>query len=297
MSITTDQWTIKSVLTWTQTYFNEKSVENPRLSAELLLADTLALKRIDLYLQYERPLEKQELQSFKQKILRRIHHEPIAYIIGSKAFWESTFDVSPQVLIPRPDTETLVETAISSIQGKTIPLRILEVGVGSGAIIISLAKKFPHHHFFATDRSYPAAFIAQQNAKKILPATTVHFLISDWFSGISMKQPFDMIVSNPPYICTQDLKTLQPDIVNHEPQMALDGGHDGLHHIRQIIQHGESYLKHNAYLIMEIGFDQRNAVEQIISLTGKYDSVKCIKDYAGHERVLIMHKRTSEHGA
>ncbi|KPA08923.1 HemK family modification methylase [Candidatus Magnetomorum sp. HK-1] len=284
----TEQWTIKAVLNWTQTYFEQKSVESPRLSAELLMADTLALERIELYLQYDRPLEKQELQSFKQKMFRRVQHEPIAYITGSKAFWESSFDVSPQVLIPRPDTETLIEAAISQIESAKTPLRILELGVGSGAIIVSLAKQFPQHTYFATDRSYSAICTAKKNANKILQTNSVFFILSDWFSGLSAGHLFHLIISNPPYIPTKDLKTLQPDIFKFEPLIALDGGDNGLFHLKQIIQQAADYLEKDGTLMLETGFDQRHAVESIASSTGKYENIKSIKDYAGHERVVLI---------
>jgi len=292
--MTKEQWTIKSVLSWTQTYFSEKSVENPRLSAELLLADTLALRRIDLYIQYDRPLEQQELKSFKQKIFRRINHEPIAYITGSKAFWESSFDVCPHVLIPRPDTEILIETAIQFLQNQSTPIRVLELGVGSGAIIISLAQKFPDHLFFATDLSFQTLCVAKCNTRKILNSDTINFVISDWFSGISTNNPFQLIVSNPPYIDRQSLKKLQPDIINHEPHMALDGGDDGMAHIRTIIQNASTYLVPGGSLIMEMGFDQRVGVENLIISTGQYDQIQCVKDYSGHDRLMIMHRKKSE---
>jgi len=286
-----EQWTIKSVLSWTQNYFEQKSVENPRLSAELLMADTLKLKRIELYLQFERPLEKKELQSFKQRILRRVKHEPVAYITGSKDFWDSSFEVSPHVLIPRPDTETLIETAIEHIDSKNTIIKILELGVGSGAIIISLAKQFSQHVYFATDRSFPAICTAQKNSKRILKTNNVTFILCDWFYGFSTKHQFNLILSNPPYIPTQDLKTLQPDIVNFEPSIALDGGENGLNHIHKLIQHAADYLTDDGLLMIEIGFDQSQTVKNFATSTEKYKNIQSIKDYAGHERVVIMNKK------
>jgi release factor glutamine methyltransferase len=288
--MTTEQWTIKSVLSWTQTYFTEKFVENPRLSAELLMAFTLDLQRIDLYLQYDRPLEKKELTSFKQKILRRVKHEPIAYIIGSKAFWDSSFDVCSHVLIPRPDTEILIETAILYIQQQTSPMRILELGVGSGAIIVSLAKLFPHHHFFATDISFQAASVARNNSKKILKTNTIHFVVADWLSSLSKKHSFNMIVTNPPYISKRELADLQPDIIHYEPLMALDGGEDGLYHIKQIVEQAPNFLVPGGYLLMEIAFNQRSLIETSLSSTNLYEQVKCIKDYAGNDRLMVMRR-------
>jgi len=281
-----EQWTIKSVLDWTQTYFIEKCVESPRLSAEILLADTLGIERIDLYIQFDRPLEKKELSEFKAKLLRRAQHEPVAYITETKAFWKSTFFVTPHVLIPRPETELLLETAITYVQSKQKKLRIIELGVGSGAVIISLANTCSEHTYLGTDYSYAAIQIAQQNARQIIGNNNqITFVVSDWFGSFSTSPPFDLIISNPPYIPTQDIKKLQPEIAHYEPQMALDGGKNGLNHIQMIIQQAANYLSADGLMLLEIGCDQGDAVEKYIAAHDPLGTVKIIKDYAGHDRV------------
>ena len=284
-----EQWTIKSVLDWTQTYFKEKFVESPRLSAEILLADTLGLERIDLYVQFDRPLDKQELSDFKSKLLRRARHEPVAYITQTKAFWKSTFAVSSHVLIPRPETELLLETAISYIQSQNKSMRTIELGVGSGAVIISLASELPSHLYLGTDYSFPAIQIAQQNARQILEVNKgIQFVVSDWFGSISTAQPFNLIISNPPYIPTHTLSTLQPEISRFEPQMALDGGQNGLIHIHAIIQQAAKHISADGLLLLEIGFDQREAVEKFVAESDVFKAVKIIKDYAGYDRIACI---------
>jgi release factor glutamine methyltransferase len=282
-------WTIKSVLEWTQTYFKEKFVESPRLSAEILLADTLGLERIDLYVQFDRPLDKQELSGFKSKLLRRAQHEPVAYITEKKAFWKSIFVVSPHVLIPRPETELLVEHAISLIHSKQGNMRILELGVGSGAIIVSLATEFPYHIYWGTDYSFPAIQIAKQNAMQNTGCDNrIQFVVSDWFESVSTLQPFDLIISNPPYISREALSKLQPEITRFEPQMALDGGEKGFIHLQTIIEQAANYLSTDGTLLLEIGFDQREFVENCVASGNDFKSVKILKDYAGHDRIACI---------
>jgi release factor glutamine methyltransferase len=284
-----EQWTIKSVLNWTQTYFKEKFVESPRLSAELLLADTLGLERIDLYVQFDRPLEKQELSIFKAKLLRRAQHEPVAYITGTKYFWKSSFGVSSQVLIPRPETELLLETAISFIQPKQKKMRIIELGVGSGAVIVSLASEIPEHAYVGTDYSFLAIQTARQNARKIFSNNNrIQFVVSDWLGSLSTDYQYDFIISNPPYIPSHILRTLQPEVSHFEPQIALDGGHDGIKHIQQIIQQAAHYLSSDGILLLEIGFDQGEHVEKCVAESQTFKTVKVLKDYAGHNRIACI---------
>jgi len=284
-----EPWTIKSVLRWTQTYFKEKFVESPRLSAEILLAYTLGLERIDLYVQFDRPLEKQELAEFKARLIRRSQHEPVAYITQSKSFWKHNFFVSPHVLIPRPETELLLETAIEKIQYRKNSLRIIEMGVGSGAVIISLAKEFPIHTYVGTDYSFPAIQIAQQNAKQILDHTPlIQFVVSDWFESLTTHAPFDLIISNPPYIASDILGSLQPEISRFEPLIALDGGENGCQHIQALLQKAPAYLNSEGILLLEIGFDQRVAVEKYVAKSDFFEQVKILKDYAGQDRIACI---------
>jgi release factor glutamine methyltransferase len=288
-----DQWTILKLLQWTTSYFKSHNIESPRVDAEILLAHTLQLKRVDLYIRYDLPLSKSELAAFKPLILRRAAREPVAYIVETKGFWSLDLGVSTDVLIPRPETECLVETALSLLPSSEDghPKRILELGTGSGAIVLAMASERPRDIFFASDRSLNAAALARKNAQQNCPEGAVRFFCGNWFMPLSSKIGFDMILSNPPYIRTGDIPQLQPEICKYEPLTALDGGEDGLTPIRNIIRSASKYLVQGGWLLLEIGHDQKADIEEIIRTSGAYDHVVFTKDYAGHDRVVQMRKK------
>jgi release factor glutamine methyltransferase len=288
------EWNSIKLLKWTESYFNSHGIDSPRMTAEILLAHTLRTTRINLYIQHEKPLSSSELLQFKTLIKRRINREPVAYITGSKEFWSMDFTVTRDVLIPRPDTECIVEAVLALLpdQHPIQPQKIIDLGTGSGAIIISLASERPRHVYFATDRSAAAAILARKNAAKHGLSNTIHFFCSDWFDAIHQnKQTFDIIVSNPPYIPTDIISTLDPEISRYEPPMALDGDHDGLSDIRKILHAAPDYLKKEGYLLLEIGFDQMNSVSEIAGNSNFYYCMEFIKDEAGHHRVLKLKKK------
>lgn len=289
----TSPWTILKLLKWTTAYFTSHDIENPRASAEILLAHTLGLRRIDLYIRYEQPLIAEELDRFKGLIKRRVRHEPVAYITGEKEFWSMALRVSPDVLIPRPETECLVESALNLMTGEgRPPLRIMDLGTGSGAIILAIAKEKPGHILFAADRSVAALRMARSNAISNALEADIRFSGSDWFSGLKDERAcFDMIVSNPPYIPSGQINDLQPEIRLYEPNAALDGGRDGLDAIRDLIFSAHRFLGSGGHLLMEIGHDQRAAVADIAAACGHYVDIDFDKDYAGHDRVARMTRR------
>lgn len=286
-----DVWTITRLLTWSDDYFQKHAIDSPRLTGELLLAHSLGIKRIDLYLQYDRPLNKDELSSFKLLIQKRIQKQPLAYITGKKGFYESDFTVTKDVLIPRPDTETIVEQALKTLNGIPghPPKKILELGCGSGAIIISLADKFPDHHFFASDVSPNALKVAQKNSGRI-NQTPISFFASNWFSSIKERQFFDLIVSNPPYIPSKEIDALQPEIRLFEPMLALDGGSDGLSCYRTILENACRFLVPGGTLLLEMGADQKKGLLEIIHPYFPDQPVEFIRDLAGHNRVAVIQK-------
>ncbi|MCF6246071.1 MAG: peptide chain release factor N(5)-glutamine methyltransferase [Desulfobacula sp.] len=290
-----DKWTILTILTWTESYFKSRTIDSPRLTAEMLLAHNLAIKRLDLYLQYDRPLEKQELESFKSLIKRRVQSEPVAYITGQKGFFESDFEVTPDVLIPRPDTECIVEEAIKALDDNVFsgePKNVIELGTGSGAIAVSLAKARPGHRYAASDISLGALLVAQKNANKI-SETKIDFCVGNWFSCFAKQAQFSLIVSNPPYIPSGDIGTLQPEIQLFEPMLALDGGQDGLDCYRIILNDAHNYLVPGGTLLLEIGYDQRFGIREIVqglSNSFNYQAPEFVKDLAGHNRVAIVKK-------
>lgn len=284
-------WTILKLLSWTEAYFKKHDIDSPRLTAEILLGFSLKVRRLDLYLQYDRPLEENELDRFKALIRRRIHREPLAYITGEKGFYESGFRVGPGVLIPRPDTEVMVEKAIELLN--TLPghkKKILELGVGSGAVIISLAKACPGHLYFAGDLCAAALAFASANAGEILDMP-IHFFQGSWFSALSVNPCFDLILSNPPYIPTRDLEGLAPEIRFHEPPSALDGGPDGLDCIRQILDAARDHLRPGGALLLEMGFDQKMGVDTLVKSCQAYQPAEFIRDLAGHNRLVLIKKR------
>jgi release factor glutamine methyltransferase len=288
------EWSILKLLNWTASYFKSHDIDSPRTTAEILLAHTLKLKRIDLYVNYDKPLGRHELADFKVLIQRRINKEPVAYIVGNKEFWSLNLAVTKDVLIPRPDTECIVEAGLGLLTEDyaSTPRRVFELGTGSGAIILALASERPGHVFFATDRSIKAIELAQKNANRHNLGGLVNFFFSDWFSALADNvHPFDIIISNPPYIPTRDIQRLQPEIYRHEPIMALDGGKDGLVHLSHIIRNAHLYLNQGGYLLLEIGYDQKSKVRDIIDACGQYEEVMFIKDYAGHNRVVRMMKK------
>jgi release factor glutamine methyltransferase len=287
-------WTILRVILWAAAYLKKHGVESPRSAAEILLAHALRTDRVQLYMHHDQPLEKGELAAFKELIRRRVRREPVAYIVGRKGFWTLDLAVGPEVLIPRPETECLVEAALA-VLGK-VPerrcARVLDLGTGSGAVVLALAAEAGRHWYFASDVSIAAVAIARRNAHAVGVGGRVEFFAADWFCALKPGgEPFDVIVSNPPYVARSALAELQPEIVRHEPHLALDGGRDGLKSYRAIIGTAGSHLVSDGVLLLEIGSDQREAVQRIAAQVGGYDDVHCVKDYAGHDRVVALRKK------
>ncbi len=293
------EWTILGLLKWSTGYFTSHDIDSPRATAEILLAHTLNLKRIDLYLRYDQPLLKTELSAYKSLIKRRISREPVAYIIGTKEFWSKELSVGPDVLIPRPDTECLVETALKYLDAVRDPHvlqsegllegKVLELGVGSGAVVVALASERPLYRYVATDVSMKAILAARQNAGKHKVNNRIQFVAGDWLEAFSPHIPsFDMILSNPPYIPSGEIPELQPEVAQFEPRLALDGGEDGLSAIRRIISMAHLLLKPGSRLLLEIGCSQAADVVRMIQASGYYASSHVVQDYAGHDRVVVM---------
>jgi release factor glutamine methyltransferase len=292
------EWTIIKLLKWTTSYFKSHDIDSPRSTAEILLAHVLNLKRIDLYLRYDQPLSLNELSKFKDVIKRRIDREPVAYIVGVKEFWSMDFTITKDVLIPRPETECLVEAALSLLPEnkrydiKSTPKRIIELGTGSGAVILAMASMRPNHTFFASDRSVEAVRLARKNSKRHGLDTMVSFFCADWFAPINCERKrFDMILSNPPYVPTRVIGRLMPEIYKYEPVSALDGGRDGLLCLKYIINTAHHYLNRNGNFLLEIGHDQKNDIRSLIDQCGNYEHVVFTKDYSGYDRVVHMKKK------
>lgn len=288
-------WTILSILKWTTSYFTSHDIESPRASAEILLAHVLGLKRIDLYIRYDQPLIRDELDRFKAAIRRRVRREPVAYIVGEKEFWSLPLAVTPDVLIPRPETECLVEAALAVLPPGADAghgLRILELGTGSGAVALALAAERRTAFIAASDRSERALGVARANAGRLGMEERIHFFRGDWFSCLRPGRTcFDLILSNPPYIPSAEIDRLQPEVARYEPRGALDGGVDGLSAIRAIIGQAPGYLRPGGHLLLEIGHDQSAAVGSIAGASGEYAEWTFLRDYSGHLRVASIRRR------
>jgi release factor glutamine methyltransferase len=285
-----ETWTILKLLKWTTDYFKSHGIEQPRVDAEVLLAHTVGVSRLDLYVLYDRPLEKTELEAFRGLIQRRVRREPVAYIVGKKEFWSMDLQVSRDVLIPRPETETLVEEAVKIIppEPASEPWKILDLGTGSGAIILALASERPGHRFFGTDRSDRALDIARANSRMHQLEERITWLKADWFDVEADEfGPFDVIVSNPPYISSAEFEQLPPEITAYEPTDALEGGDDGLKAIRLIVRDAPSHLVSGGWLFLEIGHNQRLGVEEMIGSSGDYNQWGVVKDYSGFDRIAF----------
>ncbi len=288
-----DIWHVSRLLSWMTDYFSEKNIESPRLSAELLLCMTLDCNRVNLYTSFDKPLEKHELDFLKKLIMRRAAFEPVSYITGEKGFLLYDFFVSRDVLIPRPDTERLVEVVFELFsEKKSEKIKILELGTGSGAISISLADYFKNCLVVSTDISFEAIKIAVKNSLKYGVEKKIIFVNTSWFNGLSNLEKFDLIVSNPPYIRRGDIDSLQPEIRKYEPFKALDGGIDGLDCIREIIGTAGLFLKNNGFLIIEAGHDQKEDIEKITEKTKDLFFEEMIKDYGKRDRVAVIKKKS-----
>jgi len=288
------QWTIIKLIRWATSYLKSREIDSPRATGEILLAHALKVKRIDLYLNYDQPLVAEELNAFKMLIKRRVRREPVAYILGSKEFWSMDLKITRDVLIPRPETECLVEVALDILSKIPSPpsQRILDLGTGSGAIIIALASQHPRHVYFASDFSKRAAKLASRNAARHEFSGRIHFFVGDWLTPIGqVKSGFDMILSNPPYIPSQVIGKLQPEIHQFEPLAALNGDLDGLSCFRKIIGSAYKYLKPHGLILLEIGHDQKDDVHKLVSDCGFYDNFNHTKDYGGCDRVVSFRKK------
>jgi release factor glutamine methyltransferase len=275
-----DTWTTLKVLTWTKGYLAEKGVENARLEAEWLLCAALGMDRVGLYVNFDKPLTAAELTACRALVSRRARREPLQYILGSQDFYGLDFEVAPGVLIPRHDTEILVQEAA----GRCPPAgRVLDIGVGSGCIAVALAKALPVIEMTGCDPSVAALELAARNAARhgVLLALVGGSLFEP-FQG----RMFDLIVSNPPYIPSADLDTLQPEVRDHEPRQALDGGADGLDFYRRIIPEAPCHPVPGGWLLLEIGMGQAADVRGLFEAADRFTEIFSARDTGGIERVI-----------
>ena len=277
---------IQSALTEGLNILKNKSILSAKLDSEILMAKALGKKREYIILNNDKIIKEQNLKYFKKLVHERATRKPISYLLKKKSFWNSEFYVNKNTLIPRPDTEIILEQILKFTKNKNY-LNILDIGVGSGCILLSVLKERKNFYGTGIDISRNSLDICKMNAKKLLLERRVKFFKSDVDKFAIGK--YDLIVSNPPYIKTSDLRYLESDVIKFEPKLALDGGLDGLSVIRKVIKKSSELLKKNGKFILEIGFDQKNKVIKLLNNKGFYIN-STVKDLANNDRCIISTK-------
>ncbi len=278
-------WTTVKILAWTKDYLLSKGVSNARLEAEWLLCAATGLDRVGLYLNYDKPLNDNELALYRAMISRRAGREPLQHILGSQEFCGLDFEVSADVLVPRYDTEVLVAEAVSRHPDAR---SVLDIGTGSGCIAVSLQKRLPRAAVTATDISERALAVARRNAIK--HGASIEFLCGSLFAPVDGRS-FELIVSNPPYIPTADIETLDQEVREYDPRCALDGGNDGLDIYRLLIPAAVEHLNRGGWLVVEIGIGQAQDVVRLFQLTGSFEPADIVRDVSGIERVIAAQRK------
>lgn len=289
-------WTVRRTLDWTKDFFTRKNVFSPRLSAEELLAHVLDTTRMKLFMDYDRVLNPRELSAYRELVKRAADEEPIAYLTGKKHFFGLEFEVTRDVLIPRPDTETLVEDVLQTarIQAGLEAPRIMDLCTGSGCIAAALAHNLKRATVLATDISPAAVAIAKRNMERLGLADRVVVEEGDLFEPLKRvvdAGPFDLIVANPPYIPTGQIEALDRSVRDYEPVAALDGGIDGLVLHRRILESAGDHLLPGGRVYLEIAYDQGELALEVASHYSDFENARLLKDFGGRDRALTARKK------
>lgn len=280
-----ETWTPLKLVQWTAGYLEERGFSDPRLNAELLLSGTLGIRRLDLYLQFERPLTAEELADYKARLKRRVRHEPLQYIDGVAAFRELELQVDGRVLIPRPETELLVDRILDWAADRE-GLDVLDVGTGSGAIALSLAAEGNFRQIVATDASADALDVARVNARRLVPEAAVEFVEGSGYAPVHGRK-FDVIVSNPPYIAQAERASLDPEVREWEPEIALFAEKDGMATLIELVDGAPEHLNPGGLLALEIGASQGHAVAALIRNQPSFSGTKILPDLSGRDRIVM----------
>lgn len=291
-----ETWTVRRILEWTTAFFTRKDVDAPRLSAELLLSHVLAAPRLRLFMDYDRPLDDRELSTYRDLVKRAAEHEPIAYLTGRAWFFSLEFEVTRDVLIPRPETETLVENVLQTarIQAGLEAPRVLDLCTGSGCIACAVAHNLKNATVVAADISPAAVEVARRNAGRLKLADRVTVERGDLFEPLARLvdlRPFDLIVANPPYIPTAQVPKLDRNVRDYEPAAALDGGPDGLSLHRRILDGAGDRLVPGGRMYLEIAFDQGELARDVAGRYADFEDVRVLKDEGGRDRVLTARRK------
>ncbi len=285
---------IIDIIQLSEQYLRKHHIDKPRFNAEYLLAHVLKKTRLDLYLQYDKPLSRAELDPLRDLLRERKNHKPLQYILGEAEFFSLPFYVDENVMIPRPETEILVEKVLKYVNKffENRRVTIYDIGTGSGCIAVSLAYNISDCKIYASDIADNILNVAARNAEKNNVESKIIFLKGSYF------QPFienniekaDIIVSNPPYVSQKDWEMLPEEVKSFEPKVALDGGSDGLQHTRKIVQHAKDCLNRNGFIFLEIGVNQKQNVIELFKSSGGYNILDVLKDYNGIDRVIVGQK-------
>lgn len=278
------EWTVRKILDWTTGHLKKHGSVTPRLDAEILLAHARNCPRIQLYTHYNDPVPPAQRSAMRELVQRRVNAEPVAYLVGFREFFGLPFRVSAAVLVPRPETETLVLELLALARPLGQP-RILELGTGSGCIAVAAAVNLPGAHLTAVDISPAALEVARDNAARHAVNTRLSFLEGDLFASLPAGTRFPLIVSNPPYVAEGELADLPAD-VQHEPELALRAGPDGLAVIRRIVTEAPAWLEPAGWLLIEFSPEQADAILELIGATGAFQQPQVIKDASGLARVI-----------
>jgi release factor glutamine methyltransferase len=291
---TNDIWTIQRLLNWVAEYLKNKGVDSPRLSAELLLSCVLGLKRIELYTQFEKIVTEEQLGRLHNLVERAGKHEPIAYLAGKTEFYSLELEVKADCMIPRPETELLVERAIEFLRARGGKQFVCDLCTGSGCIAVAIAKNCSDCRIIATDICDAALSVAARNIEKHQLKERIKLLCGDLFDPIMPQmdvEKFDLIVCNPPYVSAVEFERLGKNVKDYEPKLALFAGDDGLDIYRRIIKDANQFLKPDAALMLEIGYKQGEIVKQLLEQAGCFSGITIEKDYCDNDRVIIAKKR------
>lgn len=282
-----DQWTVRRILEWTTAHLAQHGSESPRLEAEILLANARGCRRIDLYTRFDELLTDAHRATMRDLVRRRAKAEPVAYLVGHREFYGLDFRVTPDVFIPRPDTESVVmELLRTATEWPPEELRILDVGTGSGCIAIAAAVNLPRARVTAIEQSPAALVIARENSRTHQVADRIRFLQGALFDPLEPGESFHCIASNPPYIPETERETIQPDVRLHEPHSALFSGPDGLDVIRLLTAQAPERLVPGGWLMFEIAPEQEPAVRDLLESTGRYSEIAAVRDLPGKIRVV-----------
>jgi release factor glutamine methyltransferase len=289
---TEQPWTVLRLLEWTTDFFKQRGSESPRLDAEVLLAHARECSRIELYTAFEQEPSPEQRVAFREMVRRRSEGTPVAQLVGYREFYSLRFRVSEDVLIPRPETEHLVVEAIDHAKAmQRQPLRIADIGTGSGAIAVTLAKYLSDAEVTAVDCSEEALRIAAWNAEQHGVQDRVQFLCSDLLAALDAERPFDIICSNPPYVSESEYEALSPSVRDYEPRQALLAGREGTEVVERLLRAAPDYLSDGGRLIIELSPMIADACEALAKGQGSYDKITFIKDLDGHRRVISMTRR------